>query len=61
MSENEQKALALVAEAEKKLNSSKGFFGGLFGQVVQRLTESLYIFMSALNYLDCQVFNVFLT
>lgn len=31
MSENEQKALALVAEAEKKLNSSKGFFGGLFG------------------------------
>jgi alpha-soluble NSF attachment protein len=31
MSENEQKALALVAEAEMKLNSSKGFFGGLFG------------------------------
>lgn len=31
MSENEQKALALVAEAEKKLSSSKGFFGSLFG------------------------------
>lgn len=31
MSENEQKALALVAEAEKKLNSSKTFLGGLFG------------------------------
>jgi hypothetical protein len=31
MSENEQKALALVAEAEKKLNPSKKLFGGLFG------------------------------
>ena len=34
MSENEQKALALVAEAEKKLNSSKTFLGGLFGYPV---------------------------
>jgi len=31
MAENEQKALALVQEAEKKLNSSKTFLGGLFG------------------------------
>ncbi|XP_017786060.1 PREDICTED: alpha-soluble NSF attachment protein [Nicrophorus vespilloides] len=31
MSSNEQKAQALIAEAEKKLNSSKSFFGSLFG------------------------------
>jgi alpha-soluble NSF attachment protein len=34
MAENEQKAIALVQEAEKKLNSSKTFLGGLFGYVV---------------------------
>ena len=28
---NEQKAIELVAEAEKKLNSTKSFLGGLFG------------------------------
>ena len=39
MSENEQKALALVAEAEKKLNSSKTFLGGLFGYLVFRLSH----------------------
>jgi alpha-soluble NSF attachment protein len=33
MADNEQKAMQLMAEAEKKLNSSKGFFGSLFGQV----------------------------
>lgn len=33
MADNEQKALQLVAEAEKKLNPNKGFFGGLFGCV----------------------------
>eukprot|EP00093_Oithona_nana_P001645 01645.XXX_5544_7501_1 [CDS] Oithona nana genome sequencing. len=31
MGDNEQKAVALVQEAEKKLNSSKSFLGGLFG------------------------------
>jgi len=31
MSNNEQKAQQLIAEAEKKLNSSKSFFGSLFG------------------------------
>merc|ERR1711874_576262 len=31
MGDNEQKAIALVQEAEKKLNSSKSFLGGLFG------------------------------
>lgn len=31
MADNEQKALQLIAEAEKKLTPSKGFFGSLFG------------------------------
>ncbi|XP_058804011.1 alpha-soluble NSF attachment protein isoform X2 [Phymastichus coffea] len=31
MAENEQKALQLIAEAEKKLTSSKGFLSSLFG------------------------------
>ncbi|XP_013186310.1 alpha-soluble NSF attachment protein [Amyelois transitella] len=31
MAENEQKAMQLMAEAEKKLNSSKTFLGSLFG------------------------------
>lgn len=30
---NEQKALQLMAEAEKKLTTNKGFFGSLFGCV----------------------------
>lgn len=33
MGDNEQKALQLMAEAEKKMTSSKGFFGSLFGCV----------------------------
>ncbi|XP_046387446.1 alpha-soluble NSF attachment protein [Ischnura elegans] len=31
MADNEHKAMQLMAEAEKKLHSSKGFFGSLFG------------------------------
>ena len=31
MGDNEQKALQLVEEAEKKLGSKAGFFGALFG------------------------------
>lgn len=34
MASNEEKAMALLAEAEKKLNPSKGFFSSLFGWVV---------------------------
>ena len=34
MSDNEQKAQALVEEAEKKLNKSGGFFSNLFGYVI---------------------------
>ena len=30
MADNEQKAMQLVADAEKKLKSSQGFLGGLF-------------------------------
>ena len=33
MADNEQKALQLMAEAEKKLTTTKGFFGSLFGCV----------------------------
>lgn len=35
MGDNEQKALQLMADAEKKLTASKGFFGSLFGCVVK--------------------------
>ena len=31
MAENEHKATHLMSEAEKKLNTSKSFFGSLFG------------------------------
>lgn len=31
MGDSEQKARQLIAEAEKKLTPSKGFFGSLFG------------------------------
>lgn len=34
MADNEQKALQLMAEAEKKLTTQKGFFGSLFGCVL---------------------------
>lgn len=34
MADNEQKAMQLLVEAEKKLTSSKGFFGSLFGYVM---------------------------
>jgi len=33
MGDNEQKALQLMAEAEKKLTQQKGFLGSLFGFV----------------------------
>lgn len=43
MAENEQKALQLMAEAEKKLTTNKGFFGSLFGCVFQ--FSSLFFFV----------------
>lgn len=33
MGDNEQRALSLMAEAEKKMQTPKGFFGSLFGCV----------------------------
>ena len=30
---NEEKAVELISQAEKKVKSSQGFFGGLFGYV----------------------------
>lgn len=37
MADNEQKAMQLMADAEKKLNTQKGFFGALFGCVFSSL------------------------
>lgn len=34
MSDNEQKALQLIAEAEKKRSNQKGLMGSLFGFVI---------------------------
>lgn len=34
MGDNEQKAMALMADAEKKLSQQRGFFAGLFGCVL---------------------------
>ena len=31
---NEEKAIGLIAQAEKKVKSSQGFLGGLFGWVM---------------------------
>lgn len=39
MADNEQKALQLMAEAEKKLTNSKGFLSSLFGCVVFHVFE----------------------
>ena len=51
MSDNEAKAQALVQEAEKKLNKSKGFLGNLFGYelhmkfFVTSMTHANFIFI----------------
>lgn len=42
MADNEQKAMQLMAEAEKKLTGNKGFFGSLFGCVMK---ISLFFFV----------------
>lgn len=44
MADNEQKAMQLIAEAEKKLTSSKGFLGSLFGFVF-----SCFLFVDSAN------------
>ncbi|KAK7870841.1 hypothetical protein R5R35_014425 [Gryllus longicercus] len=48
MADNEQKALQLVAEAQKKLTSSKGFFGSLFGGS-SKVEEAVECYQRAAN------------
>jgi hypothetical protein len=43
--------MQLMAEAEKKLNSSKGFFGSLFGQV--------FVLMWHIFSIDCSMNLIF--
>lgn len=50
MADNEQKALQLIAEAEKKLNSSKGFLGSLFGWVEKLISHSLENFHNFVHF-----------
>lgn len=48
MADNEQKAVQLVAEAEKKLKSSQGFFGSLFGGS-SKVEEACELYVRAAN------------
>lgn len=48
MADNEQKAMQLMAEAEKKLSSSKGFFGSLFGGS-SKVEEAVECYQRAAN------------
>lgn len=49
MADNEQKALQLMADAEKKLVGNKGFFGSLFGGGSNRLDEAVECYQRAAN------------
>ncbi|PNF40615.1 Alpha-soluble NSF attachment protein [Cryptotermes secundus] len=48
MADNEQKAMQLMAEAEKKLNSLIGFFGSLFGGS-SKVEEAMECYQRAAN------------
>ncbi|EFN79607.1 Soluble NSF attachment protein [Harpegnathos saltator] len=48
MADNEQKALQLVAEAERKLSSSRSFFGSLFGSS-SKVEEAVECYHRAAN------------
>ncbi|XP_012280553.1 alpha-soluble NSF attachment protein [Orussus abietinus] len=48
MGDNEQKAVQLMADAEKKLTSSKGFFGSLFGGS-SKVEEAVECYQRAAN------------
>ncbi|XP_006820417.1 alpha-soluble NSF attachment protein-like [Saccoglossus kowalevskii] len=48
MADSEEKAIKLIAEAEKKVKSSEGFFGGLFGKS-QKLEEASELYTRAAN------------
>jgi len=49
MAENEQKALQLIADAEKKLSSGKSFFGSLFGGGASKVDEAIECYQRAAN------------
>uniref|UniRef100_A0A182QMW2 Soluble NSF attachment protein n=1 Tax=Anopheles farauti TaxID=69004 RepID=A0A182QMW2_9DIPT len=49
MADNEQKAMQLIAEAEKKLNSSKSFFGSLFGSGSNKVEDAVECYQRAAN------------
>ncbi|XP_011434594.1 alpha-soluble NSF attachment protein-like [Crassostrea angulata] len=49
MADNEAKGRELMLEAEKKLNSSKGFFGSLFGGSSTKVEDAADIFVRAAN------------
>lgn len=44
MADNDQKARALIAEAEKKLTPAKGFLGSLFGYVIRKKMQFILNF-----------------
>ncbi|KAL7642757.1 UNVERIFIED_CONTAM: hypothetical protein RMT77_006045 [Armadillidium vulgare] len=48
MGDSEQKAIQMMAEAEKKLSSSKGFFGALFGGS-SKVDEAMDLYQQAAN------------
>ncbi|VVC39232.1 NSF attachment protein,Tetratricopeptide-like helical domain,Uncharacterised protein family UPF0363 [Cinara cedri] len=48
MASNEEKAMALLSEADKKLNSSKGFFSSLFGSV-SKVEDAIDCYQHAAN------------
>ena len=45
---NEEKAIGLIAQAEKKVKSSQGFLGGLFGGTL-KLEDAAELYISAEN------------
>ncbi|XP_063873695.1 LOW QUALITY PROTEIN: alpha-soluble NSF attachment protein-like [Scylla paramamosain] len=49
MADAEQKAMQLMAEAEKKLSSSKGFLGSLFGGGSSKVDEAMDLNQQAAN------------
>lgn len=60
MGDNEQKALQLMAEAEKKLTQQKGFLGSLFGWVYTAIVLQLeyqLLIVTYIKYLQCGNIN----
>uniref|UniRef100_A0A2P2I5H3 Alpha-soluble NSF attachment protein-like n=1 Tax=Hirondellea gigas TaxID=1518452 RepID=A0A2P2I5H3_9CRUS len=49
MADSEQRAIQLMAEAEKKLTSSKGFFSSLLGGGGSKVDEAMALYLQAAN------------